>query len=99
MSLGLETFTPIDSLIQSSLSPGNKHKLEWIPCSQIINIIIEPTRIDNVYYGIRKQTGDNDQVKETLIMLLCLGSSEECTPTLVSELARIYSLTHEYKND
>src|SRR6185369_12162174 len=38
------------------------------------------------------------KVKET--MLLLLGSSEECTPTLVSEFARIYSLpTHQYKNN
>src|SRR6185369_11806246 len=33
-------------------------------------------------------------------MLLLLGSSEECTPTLVSEFARVYSLpTHKYKNN
>jgi len=33
-------------------------------------------------------------------MLLLLGSSKECTPTLVSEFARIYSLpTHKYMND
>ena len=32
-------------------------------------------------------------------MLLLLGSSEECTPALVSEFARIYSLpTHKYNN-
>src|SRR6185503_9781503 len=95
MSLVLETYTPIDNLIQSSLSPESKHKLEWIPCSQITNI--KPTQIDNgnVYYAIRKQA-----VKETTIVLLCLGSSEECTPTLVSEFAKIYSLpTHEYKNN
>ena len=42
---------------------------------------------------------DNDKVDETTIMLLSLGSSEECTPTLVSEFARIYSLpTHKYNN-
>src|SRR6185437_11603116 len=98
MSLVLETCTPIDNLIQSSLSPESKHKLEWIPCSQITNI--KPTRIDNVYYAIRKQTEDNDQVKETTITLILLGSNEECTPTLVSEFARIYSLpTHKHKNN
>src|SRR5207248_2434601 len=33
-------------------------------------------------------------------MLLLLGSIEECTPALVSEFARIYSLpTHKYNND
>ena len=32
--------------------------------------------------------------------LVCLGNSEECTPTFVSEFARIYSLqTHTYNND
>ena len=32
--------------------------------------------------------------------LVFLGSSEECTPTLVREFARIYSLsTHNYNND
>src|SRR6185436_14574368 len=94
MSLVLETCTPIDNLIQSSLSPKSEHKLEWIPCSQIINI--EPTQMDNVYYAIRKQTGDNDET----IMLLCLGSSEECTPERVSEFAKIYSLpTHKYNDN
>jgi len=34
-----------------------------------------------------------------IIMLLFLGNSEECTQTLVSEFARIYSLpTHKYNN-
>src|SRR5437868_7404816 len=37
---------------------------------------------------------------EMTIMLLLLGSNETCTPTLVSEFARIYSLpTHKYNND
>ena len=90
MSLVLETCTPIDNLIQSSLSPESKHKLVWILCSQITNI--EPTQINNVYYAIHKQTD--------AIMLLCLGHSKECTPTLVSEFAKIYSLpTHKYNND
>ena len=35
-----------------------------------------------------------------IIMLSLLGSSEKCTPTLVSESARIYSLpTHKYNHD
>src|SRR6185503_9666528 len=98
MSLVLEACTPIDNLIQSSLSPQSKHKLEWIPCSQITNI--ESTRIDNIYYAIRKQTEYYNRVEETTIMLLCLGNSKECTPTLVSEFARIYSLsTYEYSRD
>ena len=95
MSLVLETCTPIDNLIQSSLSPESKHKLEWIPCSQITNI--KPTQIDNVYYAIRKQTGNNGQVEETPMMLLCLRNSEECA---MSEFAKIYSLpTHKNKNN
>src|SRR6185312_2067717 len=37
---------------------------------------------------------------ETMIMLSLLGNDEICTPTLVSEFARIYSLpTHKYNND
>src|SRR6185312_11411690 len=39
-------------------------------------------------------------VKETMIMLSLLGNDEICTPTLVSEFARIYSLpTRKYNND
>src|SRR5690348_3795436 len=62
-------------------------KLGWISYYQINDI--KPTEIDNVYHTSRH--GE---------MLLCLGNNEECTPTLVSEFARIYSLpTHEYDND
>ena len=86
MSLVLGTRTPIDSLIQSSLEIENKGlRLEWISCEEITDI--EPTQIDNVYYANRKDCTD--------IILILLGSNEECTPTLVSEFARIYSLpTH-----
>ena len=88
MSLVLETCTPIDNLIQSSLESENEDlRLEWNPCSQITNI--KPTQMDNVY-AIRTTTYET-------MMLLCLGNSEECTPTLVSEFAKIYSLpTHQY---
>src|SRR6185436_13283418 len=83
-----KTCAPIDSLIQSSLESEIENlKLEWISCSNITNI--EPTQIDNVYNA-------------TCIhrILILLGNTEECTPALVSEFARIYSLpTHEYKND
>ena len=80
----------IDNLVQSSLESKDKYlRLEWIPCSEFINI--EPTQIDNVYYASR------NGVKT---MLLCLGNDEICTPTLLSEFARIYSLpTHKYNND
>src|SRR5437763_16682226 len=88
----------INNLVQASLE-SERYKLEWIPCSQITHI--EPTRIDNVYYATYKETRCYPyRVEETMILLLLLGSSEECTPTLVSEFARIYSLpTHNYNND
>ena len=80
----------IDNLIQSSLESENEDlRLKWIPYEGITNV--KPTQINNVYCAIY------DYKK---IMLLSLGSSEECTPTLVSEFARIYSLpTHKYNND
>src|SRR6185312_5706078 len=83
----------IDNLIATSKRP-----LEWISCSEFTDI--EPTQIDNVYYAIRKQTSNDDEVKETMITLVLLGNDEICTPTFVSEFARIYSLpTHKYNND
>ena len=94
MSLVLKTCAPIDNLIATS-----DYELEWIPCSQVTDV--EPTQIDNVYYAIRKKTFDeeDDEVYET-IMLLSLGSREECTQTLVNEFARVYSLpAHKYKNN
>src|SRR6185312_1383824 len=80
----------IDNLVQSSLESEDRNlQLEWIPCSEVTNI--EPTQVDNVYNASR------NGVKT---MLLCLGNDEICTPTLVSEFARIYSLpTHKYNND
>src|SRR6185312_9003418 len=62
-------------------------RLQWILYEE--NTYIEPTQIDHVYYASRYNK----------IMVL-LGSSKECTTTLVSEYARIYSLpTHKYNND
>ena len=85
----------IDSLIQSSSESDYNKNLKWIPYEEITNI--KPTQIDNVYYACRRHRRrryDSD------IMLLCLGNSGECTQTLVSEFARIYSLpTHKYNND
>src|SRR5438874_2655661 len=80
----------INNLVQVSLESKNEYlRLEWIPCSRIADI--EPTQIDNVYSG---------RVDKTPMTLVFLGSSEKCTPTLVSEFARIYSLpTHNYNND
>ena len=66
----------INELVQSSLESKDENlRLEWIPCSKITNI--KPTQIDNVYNAVRKQAHDG----ETTIILLCLGNSEECTPT------------------
>src|SRR6185312_8788482 len=64
-------------------------KYAWIPYEEISDI--EPTQIDNVYFA----TYDYDKT-----ILVLLGNSKECTPTLVSEFARKYSLpTHKYDND
>ena len=87
MSLASEVDNPaIDNLVESSLESKNEDlRLKWIPCSDITNI--EPTPTNAIYYASCRH-------KET--MLLLLGSSEECTPTLVSEFARKYSLpTHK----
>ena len=80
----------LDDLIQSSLEGENK--LEWIPCSDIVDI--HSSQIDNIYCAIHKHS------YEASIILLCIGNNEQCTQTLVSEFARIYSLpTHKYNND
>ena len=92
MSLASEVNNPaIDNLIKSSLESKNGNlRLKWIPCSDITDI--EPTPINAIYYANRKH-----ELKGTMHLLL--GSSEECTPALVSEFARIYSLpTHKYNN-
>ena len=80
----------IDNLVQSCYYVYQYDKLEWIPWSEITDI--ESSQIDNVYYAIRKQTRNDGEVKKTMIMLRSLGNNEICTPTLVSEFARIYSL-------
>ena len=89
MSLASRTVSnpAIDNLVQSSLEDENEDlRLEWIFCD---NINIMPTQVNNVYYA------NNNN-----IVLVLLGNSEECTPTLVSEFARIYSLpTHKYNKD
>ena len=82
----------IENLIQSSLE---SQSVVWIPCSEITDI--KSTPIDAVHYAIRKKTFNDDTFEETLITLLSLGNNEICTPTLVCEFARIYSLpTHKY---
>jgi len=92
MSLASEVNNPaIDNLVESSLESKNEDlRLKWIPCSDITDI--EPTPTNAIYYASRKH-----ELKGTMHLLL--GSSEECTPALVSEFARIYSLpTHKYDN-
>src|SRR5689334_21811035 len=65
---------------------------EWSPYEKITDM--QPTQIDNVYYSQASV-----YVFEIQIMLLRLGNSEECTPTLQSQFARIYSLpTHKYNS-
>ena len=97
LALGTVNNSAIDDLVQSSLESKDEDlRLEWIPCSEFTDK--EPTQIDNVYYASRKQTLCNGEM--TTMLLICLGNSGECTQTLVSEFARIYSLpTHKYKND
>src|SRR6185369_7720015 len=81
----------IDNLVESSLESKNELlRLKWISCSDITDIELTPTNA--IYYASRKH-----ELKGTMHLLL--GSSEECTPALVSEFARIYSLpTHTYNN-
>ena len=70
--------------------------LKWIPFSEITDIKSTPT--DAIYYASRTYE-QYRRIEETTVMLLLLGNSEECTQTLVSEFARIYSLpTHNYNN-
>ena len=84
----------IDNLIQSYLEGQHCARLEWISCSGITDIKSTPT--DAIYYASRKCSW----FREETIMLVFLGSDETCTPTLVSEFARIYSLpTCRYNND
>ena len=92
MSLASEVNNPaIDNLVESSLESKNELlRLKWISCSDITDIELTPTNA--IYYASRKH-----KVRGTMHLLL--GSSEECTPALVSEFARIYSLpTHKYNN-
>src|SRR6185369_17472061 len=76
----------IDNLIQASLE-----KLKWISFSEITDI--NSSQIDTIHYAMRKNYVHGK------IILVFLGNSEECTPTLVSELARIYSLSTHKHND
>jgi len=88
MSLASKVNNPvIENLVESSLESENKGlRLGWTPYEEITNI--KPTLTDAVYYASHKHK-----------VIVLLGSSKECTPALVSEFARIYSLpTHKYDN-
>ena len=90
LTSGTVSISNLNALVQSSLE--SEHKLEWIPYEKITNV--KSTQIDNFYYASRKRT-----YSDIKVMLLLLGSSEKCTPTLVSEFSRIYSLpTHKYNS-
>src|SRR6185312_13010637 len=78
----------IDGLIQCSLSDKYCQKLEWIPFWRINDI--KPTQIDNVHYG---------RAYNCKLTLVLLGSDKICTPSFVSEFARIYALpTHKHNS-
>ena len=79
----------IDDLVQSSLEGENEDlRLKWIPYEEIGDI--KPTQVNNIYYAVHNIY---------MIILVFLGSSGACTPTLVSEFARMYSLpTHKYND-
>jgi len=98
LASGTVNNSAIDNLLQSSLESENEYfRRKWIPCEEISDV--KSTQLNNVYYASCKETLYGQVEKP--IMLLCLGNNEEeCTPTLVSEFARIYSLpTHKYNKD
>ena len=88
---GVKYNSAIDDLVQASLKNAS-YKLAWIPYEKITDIKSSP--MDKVYYAICKRNDNDDDV-----MMLCLGINETCTPTLVSEFARIYSLPTHKDND
>ena len=76
MSLASETVnnSAIDNLVQSSLESENINlRLKWISCSAVADI--KPVQIDNVFYARDARDRYDDK-----IILVLLGSSEECTP-------------------
>jgi len=88
----------IDNLIQSSNS-----KLEWIPNTEITNTIKQRRDYyfchQTTYSALRRKKGSDNELFQRII-LLSLGNDETCTPTFVSEVARVYSLpTSAYKTN
>src|SRR6185312_13145997 len=62
--------------------------LRWIPYEEITRV--KPAQISTIHYA---------RSYDDKIMLLCLGNNGQCTQTLVSEFAKIYSLpTHKHNN-
>src|SRR6185312_6463669 len=95
LASGVVNNPAIDNLVQSSLESEHDLRLEWIPYEKFTDI--KPTQIDNVYCASRRHY---EIIFTNEITLIFLGNNKECSPTLVSELARIYSLpTHKYKNN
>src|SRR6185295_2153965 len=89
MSLASGVNNPaIDNLVKSSLESENERlRLGWISYEKFTDI--KPAQIGNIYHA---------HTQSCEMLLLLLGSSGECTQTLVSEFARIYSLpTHKYR--
>src|SRR5437870_13530311 len=91
MSLAPEINNPaLNNLIQSSLESEHDLRLEWFLYTDIVKI--DSTQFDNVYGAF--------SFNNVIVVVLVLVSSGECTPTLVSEFARLYSLpTNKYNND
>src|SRR6185369_11197344 len=99
--------------MQCNTSVKNKfHPLEKKPqlLIQTMSLTANNPTIDNLVQSSLESEANDLRLKwipyseitnmEPTIMLLLLGSDETCTPTLVSEFARIYSLpTHKYSND
>src|SRR5207253_11153700 len=92
-SLVEEIHSPaIDNLIAAS-----NYELNWVPQSEITYMKSSP--MNAIHYAVRKHYRYVRFYKPRIILLF-LGSCKECTPTLVSKFARIYSLpTHKYNND
>ena len=80
-----------ERLIIDSLLISEDYNVKWIPSSEFTSIESSQNAADEtISYA---QHGDDKR------MLLLLGNDDKCTPTLVSEFARIYSLpTYKYNN-
>src|SRR5437879_10187905 len=88
----------VDELVKSSKTLDNgesarkSYHLKWIPYRELTNIRSCQSSIEQTaYYATYK-------LKKAVILLL-LGTVEECTQEFIHEFARTYSLpTHKYDN-